>query len=170
MAESGIMAYNLNKDEKYIIVDGLHSTVSSIKYRVKWPVKPGWGLEDRAGYFKPGEEITFNERKIKWRNNHKLRTHPCIEPAVNIAITYNGEVYPCCHHNPLIESHRNNLMGNINDEPLSQIFYSEKFSQFRETMLSNDYNLYPDTCKYCQKRFGYQDLNERALELKEIFY
>lgn len=44
-------------------------------------------------------------------------------------------------------------MGNINDEPLSKIYNSEKFISFRKILASNNFEKYPKTCEYCQKYY-----------------
>lgn len=133
-------------------ISAFSEDIPSIIYRVKWPMTSGMkGLEDRGGFFKPEDKIYFKGVELRWRNKHKERIIPCPSPSTYIAIGYNGNIYPCGHFNVLDPDQQIHLMGNINNESLSQVYHSEKFADFRKLLASDNYNNYPEMCKFCQK-------------------
>lgn len=102
-------------------------------------------IEDRGGF------LTFeNLKNVKWLNNREKRTYPCPEPEYFINIYYDGSVTPCCHIRPDNPKHKEYILGNVNDTPLVDIYYSEKAENFRKKLREPNGD-YPEPCKYCQK-------------------
>jgi len=78
----------------------------------------------------------------------KLRDIPCTHPFTSVYIDYEGKVAPCCPIRPDIPEHRDWIMGDVNDEPLWDIFTNTKYSLLR--YMVKDYGtqkIYP--CSVC---------------------
>ena len=133
--------------EENNLIIGTHKNIDKIMYFVDWP--ENFYLEDRAGILK--NDIFLNDKKLKWKDDKKIRTEPCIEPRDYISIDYLGNVTPCCHIRSDYKEHEQYVMGNIYISSLKEIYQSYKWSKFRETMLSGDYENYYETCKNCAK-------------------
>jgi len=92
-------------------------------------------------------------RELKWKNNREKRIVPCPEPTYFINITYDGYVMPCCHLRADIPEHQEFILGNVKDDTLEDIYYSDKAKKFRERLTVENGD-YPEPCKYCQKIRG----------------
>jgi radical SAM protein with 4Fe4S-binding SPASM domain len=123
----------------------LHKTIGNIRVQTDWPKK--WLIENRAGVLSKEEPALI---KMNWKNNSEERKVPCVEPTYFINITYDGNVMPCCHLRSDIPMHQDYILGNLKEQTLKEIFYSEKAKAFRER-LSKENGDYPETCKNCQK-------------------
>ena len=66
--------------------------------------------------------------------------HFCSMSTNYVKIEPNGEVYPCCR------GPRELLMGNVNDQPMSEIWNGERYREFRRRMHAKDYH---DVCSTC---------------------
>lgn len=128
-----------------------------VRYFVDWPKHAL--LEDRAGYFK--EDIYYYDsqenrtKKMRWRENRKRRVIKCRHPMYFIAIDYNGNVMPCCHMRSDNPEHKDFILGNIYEQYLIDIYYSEKAVEFRRLMFKGDFKNYYKPCMYCQKPDDY---------------
>ena len=60
------------------------------------------------------------------------RKGSCILPQEQVSIDYTGNLLPCCNFREDYPPHRKFVMGNVRDESLANIFYSRKYTQFRE--------------------------------------
>lgn len=70
---------------------------------------------------------------------------PCHIPSMMLTITKQGNVLPCFE-----DFNQENVMGNILDQSLKEIWYSEKYITFRK-MLSNGLRHNFNTCKGCSR-------------------
>ncbi len=66
--------------------------------------------------------------------------HFCSMASNYTKIEPNGEVYPCCR------GPRELLMGNVNDNSMTEIWNGEKYREFRRNMNNKDY---ADVCSTC---------------------
>ena len=66
--------------------------------------------------------------------------HFCSMASNYAKIEPNGEVYPCCR------GPKELLMGNVNEQSMSEIWNGEKYREFRRRMNNKDY---PDVCSTC---------------------
>lgn len=66
--------------------------------------------------------------------------HFCSMSTSYVKIEPSGAVYPCCR------GPRELVMGNVNEQPLEQIWNSEKYRAFRRRMHARDY---PEVCRGC---------------------
>lgn len=80
----------------------------------------------------------------------------CFAPWEMLFINSNGEVLACC----TLASHYENIIGNIREKKLSEIWYGEKMNSFRN-MIKN--HRYFEECKKCLPEFTerYNQLYER---------
>lgn len=77
----------------------------------------------------------------------------CIYPWTSPYISAAGEVFPCCfvtqRNNP--ELMHETILGNVNEQKLSEIWNGPKYKKFREKWLAKDL---PNICKNCPKITG----------------
>lgn len=125
------------------IISGMHRFVNQVTCQCNW-IKHA-SLENRGGFFKR-EDL----KNVKWNNEMQERDFPCIEPSYYLTINYNGDVMPCCHMRHDNLNHKEFIMGNINEKSITEIYMSDKFIEFRQQL--GNQNLFPEVCKYCQKR------------------
>jgi radical SAM protein with 4Fe4S-binding SPASM domain len=64
----------------------------------------------------------------------------CFMPFFNLVVTSKGDVIPCCKSTP------SEIMGNVNNTPILEIWRSAKFREFRRKLLSSKP---PIVCKLC---------------------
>lgn len=87
----------------------------------------------------------------------------CFAPWEMLFINSNGEVLACC----TLASHYENVIGNIKETRLSEIWQGEKMNRFRETIKDKKYF---DECKKCLPEFTerynllYEKLNDEQKE------
>ena len=122
---------------------GIHENIGNVRVSLNWV--ENWLIEDRGGSLKKEDLPDLN-----WKNNCSERIVPCPEPTYYINISYDGSVMPCCHLRPDNPKHKEFILGNINDDNIKDIYYSEKAIKFRK-QLQNENGDYPEPCKHCQK-------------------
>lgn len=66
--------------------------------------------------------------------------HFCSMASNYVKIEPNGKVFPCCRGPRELE------MGNVNEQPLDEIWNSAKYREFRRRMNARDY---PEVCRTC---------------------
>ena len=137
-----------SRDDRNII--GKHHSIDNILVMLDWPLNNE--LEDRGGYLK--DDIYFKGQMVKWKKDKIIRTKPCLEPTVFLALDYNGNLMPCCHYRSDIPMHKDMILGNVNDTPINEIYHSKKATEFRELMERGDHENYPETCRNCHKAAG----------------
>jgi len=128
----------------YPYIYGTHKNISKVLYFVDWPRHALF--EDRGGFLR--------DKNLRWKNNRERRKRPCLEPRYFIAVDYNGNVTPCCHIRSDIKEHKPYILGNLYQQDIVTIFYSDKARKFRELLSSNKYDEYPFPCQHCQKDAG----------------
>jgi len=74
------------------------------------------------------------------------RHSPCRTLWRNLAITWDGNVLPCC-----VDMEGKLIVGNVNDKSLKEIFNSLQLREIRKRHLNGDF---PSICKYCDSHFG----------------
>jgi radical SAM protein with 4Fe4S-binding SPASM domain len=74
---------------------------------------------------------------VKWKR--EVRSYPCFEAWYHVYVRWDGSVVPCC----LWEGKTG--FGNINDQSIMDIWNSETYRSFRESLLYNPV----DHCRYC---------------------
>jgi len=112
-------------------------------------------LEDRGGALP--ENINVNGKLLSWYKNRNLRTEPCNEAKVSLAIGSDGSIYPCCHVRGHVPHHKELILGNIKDNKFKDIIEGEKYQKFITRMQTNEYKFYPEACSRCQKRVKLAD-------------
>jgi radical SAM protein with 4Fe4S-binding SPASM domain len=79
------------------------------------------------------------------------RQEPCSEPLFFAGIDYNGSVVPCCNIRSDAKQHKNYVLGNLENQSLTEILISRKAKNFREKVALMDF---PDVCRFCTKKQG----------------
>jgi len=135
--------------KKKNILIGTNRYIGMVICALNW--KEHSHIEDRGGFLSADSGADIRKREV-----------PCIEPSYFITISHNGDVVPCCHIRQDNPNHKQYILGNVNDNSLVEILYSEKAIDFQNRL----YNLtdIPDICKHCTKyrkyiHTGYKDLD-----------
>jgi len=81
--------------------------------------------------------------------------HFCSMSTSYVKIEPNGDVYPCCR------GPRELVMGNVNEQPLAQIWNSEKYRAFRRRMNARDYH---EVCRGCDVLIANPRFDKRSLQ------
>ena len=161
-----IMPVVVDKENNKLV--GIHKSVGKVNCEVNWSLNAQ--LENRAGFL--AEDVYFEKdgKKIpmEWRNNKQQRCISCIEPLYYSSIDWNGNVVLCCHYRSDIDDHKDMILGNVNDNTLTEILNGEKATYFKELLSSDDYDNYPEGCKYCQKLRGVQVRIDQKLN-KDVY-
>lgn len=124
----------------------MYRNIDFIQVLLDWPNNQS--LEDRGGSLSP-DNMT---KQYSWKKDLIPRTYECDEPYYCINISYDGSVMPCCHLRPDNPNHKDYILGNLKEQNLIDIFYEEKAIDFRDLMLSENYDKYPKTCATCHKK------------------
>jgi len=100
-----------------------------------------------------------DEMRIFYYKRNFGKNFRCYIGWYNVTVNFEGEVYPCCHHNSLSG-------GNIYDTPLRGIWFGEKFSSIRSKLkYSFDINdKFWQRCHYCSE---YDLMNEISQRLRK---
>lgn len=98
-------------------------------YAMKWPgYKEDWVIKNKYSV------INFG-----YKNRSK-----CSMPFNDVSIRYNGDIVMCCY-----DITSANIMGNINNKNLIDIWNSELYRSIRKGFLTNNSELIPDVCRSC---------------------
>ena len=73
------------------------------------------------------------------QQSREVRPYPCFEAWYHVYVRWDGSVVPCC----LWEGKTD--FGNINEQPIMDIWNSETYKSFRKSLLNNP----EDHCRYC---------------------
>jgi radical SAM protein with 4Fe4S-binding SPASM domain len=92
--------------------------------------------------------------------------YPCITPWYSTAIRSNGDVLPCYMYHWYKES-KDQVIGNINQDSIMDIWRSDKFTMFRQAHLSLQLNDYP-LCQKCDLWDAYTNVWSKKRD--GIFY
>jgi len=84
---------------------------------------------------------------------NKTQKNACIYPWVNPYIGFNGDVIPCCFIPQMANARmeKENIMGNVLEQSLNEIWNGKKYVEFRKKMKSDNP---PKACKTCSKFYG----------------
>jgi radical SAM protein with 4Fe4S-binding SPASM domain len=83
------------------------------------------------------------------------RIKKCTQPFTDMYIDYNGNVMVCCALRSDIKNHTNGLMGNVNQSPIWDIYYNEKYTPWRNHHLNDGPK--EGVCKTCKHGLKYED-------------
>ena len=70
----------------------------------------------------------------------------CYSPTFTIVIDYNGNVMPCCHLRSDCEEHKDYIIGNISEDNIVNIYFSDAAMKFRNDLLLGKR---PAVCMFC---------------------
>ncbi len=97
----------------------------------------------------------LNLRIIGWPSIKLEKTDNtgCDYPWLNPYIGYNGDVLPCCYIPQMANARtqKENIMGNVLNKPLKEIWNGNKYKEFRKKIKSKNP---PNCCKSCSKFYG----------------
>lgn len=95
-------------------------------------------------FYRTYKEIDYNNRGgLVGLNSIKTFSYPCTLPATMLQITLKGNVLPCCN-----DYEQLNVMGNVCDKSLIDIWESDSFKEFRKNLSEgNRQNYIP--CRNC---------------------
>lgn len=79
----------------------------------------------------------------------------------HMTITIEGDVLPCCD-----DYKRQNVMGNVNNNSISEIWNSESYAKFREELAVKGNRDYAEICKNCN-RTDEHSVRHSAISVKE---
>ncbi|MCD6460186.1 SPASM domain-containing protein [bacterium] len=86
-------------------------------------------------------------------DEHKFSYVPkkfvCEQPWQRLSIDYEGYVYPCCKDYEWVMK-----MGNVNEQPIEEIWNSTKMNNHRKLHLNGQYHKIP-TCRKCVESMNY---------------
>ena len=71
----------------------------------------------------------------------------CYAPMEMLIITWKGEVLQCFE-----DARKRRVMGNLYENNLSEIWFSETFLRTREALITGRRDLFPDLCALCNNR------------------
>lgn len=159
------------KNYKYLesLIDfASENKISAISFSVliEWKTNKGLTMQKEKNYMKTLKELNEKIKNRKIYSNlgliikHGLFEHNlpkfCFAPWEMLFINSNGEVLACC----TLASHHENIIGNIREEKLSEIWSGEKMNKFREMIKDKKFF---DECKKCLPEFTekYNRLHER---------
>lgn len=72
---------------------------------------------------------------------------PCYSPSFTVVIDYNGNVMPCCNLRSDCEEHKKYILGNIKENNIVDIYFSDVALNFRNSLLLGKR---PRICRFCQ--------------------
>jgi radical SAM protein with 4Fe4S-binding SPASM domain len=130
------------------IISGKTKNNTTVSYHVNWP--KNHEIEDRGGLLEG--DIYHNDIKLQWRDNKKIRSKPCIAPKKYFTINYKGDITPCCHIRADYKKHKEYILGNVKEQSLVDIYYSNKAKKIRESAKKGSFKKNDlEPCLYCQK-------------------
>ena len=77
-----------------------------------------------------------------------VRTQPCIQPLNNMYVDYSGNIMVCCALRSDIPSHKDGIMGNVNDGNLADVYFSERYTPWRTHL--RDVGPKSGVCRTCK--------------------
>ena len=81
------------------------------------------------------------------------REAPCYEPLFFIGVNYDGTVSPCCNVRSDCKNQKDYILGNLKQQSLTDMLYSEKYLTFLKNVIQAKYT--PDMpCYYCNNGGG----------------
>jgi len=96
-------------------------------YAMEWP-----GLDRTRSAMAQGTEELMPPQRF------------CDKPFTEMAIRANGDVVPCCY-----DLASENVMGNIEETPLSTIWHNHAYQRLRDLIVNNNEKRLPALCRKC---------------------
>jgi radical SAM protein with 4Fe4S-binding SPASM domain len=131
----GVTSFFITKHEdvkkSYVFSKTFSLLSDDLKKRVDFQDFTQIDLSNRAGL-------------LKDIDNGDVSSIPCFLPLYLVVITLKGNVLPCYE-----DFYQKLTMGNINDNSLLDIWNSEKYTSFRETLRSRNGRKSNNVCKDC---------------------
>ena len=125
-------------------------------------IKAGFGTDGGSHIFR----FNIRRRKVNATLSNRAGSAPnkqekskmprgfCIQPFTRFSITADGRVSKCCN-----DFYFSDVMGNVSDQNVMEIWKGEKFNNVRRHLLQNDREAI-ETCKKCDY-YGIGDYHER---------
>ena len=78
--------------------------------------------------------VPLKKKKSRWNKNFKER-QVCVQIFKGMQVCANGDVVPCC-----VDWERINMLGNIHDEPIDQIWIGHQLKDLQNEHLKGNKN------------------------------
>jgi radical SAM protein with 4Fe4S-binding SPASM domain len=91
----------------------------------------------------------------------EARRSPCESPFVRLYVDWTGDVFPCCNLRADYPGHKDYIMGNVNNSPLMDIYFSKTGNFMRKHLA--DVSDKTGACRTC--RFDLMCSNKNAENL-----
>ncbi|MBR5316781.1 MAG: SPASM domain-containing protein [Lachnospiraceae bacterium] len=103
-----------------------------------------WGIQKKYNYFEIDKNAIRLSRGGTSPNLKVWYTSEvgCALPFVQMVIRPTGEVSLCCN-----DALGKNTLGDLNKQTITEVWFSERYNQFRKQISENRYNV--ATCRYC---------------------
>lgn len=100
----------------------------------------------RRVHFQGHEDLDLSNRGglLEHLNGNDVSVMPCYVPLFLLVITLKGNVLPCYD-----DFYQNHAMGNINENHINEIWKSEKYVNFRETLKKKNGRKSNPVCAKC---------------------
>lgn len=125
-----------------------HSGIKKIPFEDVWATLSD--EEKRKHRFIDHNELLYTNRgglvKYGKELSEEILSRPCYIPCASIVITIEGNVLACYE-----DYHQKNIMGNIHEQSLAEIWNSEKYISFRED-LKKGHRRNHEVCSTCNNR------------------
>lgn len=150
--KAGWVEVNTNGDfidreivQKYIDSGLTHLTISmydkddSIKFK---QITEGLDVTLTLRHCYDGLDTPVNRVEQYIDGSHLNKKHPCYLPFYKMMIDYNGDVLLCAN-----DWSKTTILGNVNNEPIGDIWFSSKYKLYRQMLLNNHRSMSP--CSKC---------------------
>ncbi len=77
-----------------------------------------------------------------------VRSSPCMSPFVRLYIDWTGDVFPCCNMRADFPEHKLEILGNVKNQNLKNIYFSKRSNQMRRFLA--DVSEKKGPCQHCQ--------------------
>ncbi len=91
----------------------------------------------------PGDLVIVNRGGMISRLKKPLSV-PCYSPSERLIVTVTGDVLLCCN-----DAGRTQVMGNVGQQPLEEIWFAKKFMRIRELLKKGNRDEAAPICKVC---------------------
>lgn len=107
------------------------------------------------------DEASWNRGGLLKSIKPARRASPCMRPFSTMSIEYNGNVMLCCNTRSDAHQHQDFIIGNIGEDSLLNIYFSEKVNYFRRQLLNFSNNLMTP-CNTCNLDIMEDNYKNRA--------
>ena len=118
----------------------------------------------KCSIYVPNVNCQFTDRGGAIRKySNKIRLSPCRIPFNQLFIDWTGEVLPCCHLLGDIESHRKYILGNVKQNSLQDIFFSNISNSLRKHL--SNFKPKTEVCRTCSyKSYIYSKSADKLMD------